>query len=137
MGKLIDVNLKGVVKNRKTDARGNTGAVASGDHSTAIVDNSTTHNVTLNPSPQAVVTDADKTLTEEQKRALSLLREEGWVDAQRLTSDGVSRRVLETLENLGYVEAKVTRFLSGSGLVHYRLTDRGVRVVEMLLEESN
>ena len=136
MGKYIDLNPKSVVKQRKTDARGNTGAVASGDRSTAIVDNSTINNVMLKPASQAVVTDADKMLTEEQKKAMFLLQEKGWVDARYLKPNGLSIRVLETLVNLRYVEVKVTRPLRGPVLVHYCLTDQGVRVIEMLREES-
>lgn len=126
---------KKVLENRKINARGNTGAVASGDHSTAIVDNSTTFNVAHNPASQAVVTDPAKTLTEEQKKALFLLHEKGWVNARYLQSDGLSRRVLETLVNLHYVTTRVEKLLSGRDRIHYGLTDRGARVVEILRED--
>lgn len=127
---------KKVLENRRIDARGNTGAVASGDHSTAIVDNSTTYNVTHAPASQAVVTDPTGMLTEEQKKALFLLKEKGWVNARYLQSDGLSRRVLETLVNLGYVTARVEKLLRGPDRIHYGLTDRGARVVEMLRDDG-
>ena len=129
---------KKVLEDRRTDARGNTGAVASGDHSTAIVDNSTTFNVTHDPASQAVVTDPAKTLTEEQKKALFLLQEKGWVNVRYPQSecDGLSRRVLETLVNLRYVTTQVEKLLSGRDRIHYGLTDLGARVVEILREDA-
>lgn len=127
---------KRVLENRRTDSRGNTGTVASGDHSTAVVDNSTTYNVTHAPASQAVVTDPTGMLTEEQKKALFLLKEKGWVNARYLQSDGLSRRVLETLVNLRYVTARVEKLLRGPDRIHYGLTDRGARVVEMLRDDA-
>lgn len=95
------------------------------------------NSVTYNAASPRVVKHAFETLNEERVEALRLLQRKRWVNALYLESYRLSRLVLEILVNMRYIEAAVPKLFSDPDLVHCGLIDGGVRLIEMLREESN
>lgn len=93
--------------------------------------------VTYNAASPMVVKHAFETLNEKQMEASRLLQRKRWVNAGYLKSYRLLRLVLETLVNMRYIEAAVPKLFSDPDLVHCGLIDGGVRLIEMLREESN